>query len=48
MTHDILLLIVAFGIIALCAWFLSLAITPNKDAGNFPGYLPTDEDDEQC
>jgi len=47
MTQDILLLIVAFVIIALCAWFLSMAITPNKDAGNFPGYLPTDEDDEQ-
>jgi len=47
MTHDILLLIVAFGIIALFVWFLSMALTPNEDAGNFPGYLPTDEDDEQ-
>jgi hypothetical protein len=48
MTHDILLLIIAFGIIALFVWFLSMALTPNDDAGNFPGYLPTDEDDEQC
>jgi len=48
MTHDILLLIVAFGIIAIFVWFLSMALTPNDDAGNYPGYLPTDEDDEQC
>ena len=47
MTHDILLLIIAFGIIALFVWFLCMALTPNDDAGNFPGYLPTDEDDEQ-
>jgi hypothetical protein len=47
MTHDILLLIVAFGIIAIFVWFLSMALTPNDDAGNYPGYLPTDEDDEQ-
>jgi len=46
-TQDILLLIVAFGIIALFVWFLSMALTPNDDAGNFPGYLPTDEDEEQ-
>ena len=47
MTQDILLLIVAFGIIAIFVWFLSMALTPDEDAGNFPGYLPTNEDDEQ-
>ena len=47
MTQDILLLIVAFGIIALFVWFLSMALAPDEDAGNFPGYLPTDADDEQ-
>ena len=47
MTQDILLLIVAFGIIALFVWFLSMALTPNDDAGNFPGYH-NHKDDEQC
>jgi len=46
MTQDILLLIVAFGIIALFVWFLSMALTPNDDAGNFPGYH-NHGDDEQ-
>ena len=47
MTHDILLLIVAFGIIAIFVWFLSMALAHDDDAGNHPGYLPPDEDEEQ-
>ena len=46
MIHDILLLIVAFAIIALFVWFLSMALAPNDDAGNYPGYH-NHEDDEQ-
>jgi len=46
MAHDLLMILVAFLVVAGAIWCLAMATTVDQDAGNFPGYRNHDEDEQ--